>query len=243
MEQQAQRKNDQFGLLTETGPQSLMGKLMRRFWHPVALSDELAKGAAMPLRVMSEDLTLYRGESGRPYLVGGRCAHRCTVLHTGWVEGDQIRCMYHGWRYDGAGLCTEIPAEKKPRNEQVRIAGYPVHEYSGLIFAWLGEQPAPAFDLPRKHVLEDPNCTTFAKKEVWDCNWFAHIENSLDAVHVSFAHKWGKRGKFGTMINTDLIPDLAYEETSAGVRQIATRSKDNVRVSDWTFPTPRGSVR
>ena len=235
MEQQTLRKVEQFRLLTETGPATLMGKLLRKFWHPIALADEVAMGSAKPIRVLSENLTLYRGQSGQHYLVGGRCAHRCTVLHTGWVEGEQIRCMYHGWRYDGSGLCTEIPAEKQPRSRPVRIPSYPVHEYCGLIFAYLGEEPAPAFDLPRKHVLEDPANTVIAKKEVWDCNWFAHVENSLDAVHVSFAHQWGSLGQFGSLISST-VPDLAYEETSAGIRQLATRSKDNVRISDWTFP-------
>jgi 5,5'-dehydrodivanillate O-demethylase len=235
IDQQRQKRIEQFGLLTETGRDTPMGKLLRQFWHPIALADEVAKGSAKPVRVLSEDLTLYRGESGQPHLVAGRCAHRRTLLHTGWVQGDQIRCMYHGWRYDGTGLCTEIPAEKRPRTPPVKIVGYPVHEYCGLVFAYLGEEPVPTFDLPRKHVLEDAGHAVIAKKEVWDCNWFAHVENSLDAVHVSFAHQWGSLGQFGSLIS-GIIPDLAYEETSAGIRQIATRSKDNVRISDWTFP-------
>ena len=113
----------------------------------------MQKGKAQALRVLGEDLTLYRGEGGRPYLIGGRCAHRCTVLHTGVIQGDQIRCMYHGWRYDGTGLCTDIPAEQQPRTRPIKIAGYPVHEYCGVVFAYLGEQPVPTFDLPRKHIL------------------------------------------------------------------------------------------
>lgn len=212
-----------------------MGTLLRKFWHPVGLSDEIGPGKARPVRVLSEDLTLYRGASGKAHLIGGRCAHRCTVLHTGWVQGEDIRCMYHGWLYDGTGLCTEIPAENRPRLKPVRIPGYPVHEYCGLIFAYLGEEPVPEFGLPRKHVLEDKNRAVIVNKQIWDCNWFQQVENSLDAVHVSFAHIWGKVGRFGSQVTTN-IPELSYSETSAGVRQIATRSKDNIRVSDWTFP-------
>ncbi len=214
-----------------------MGRLLRRFWHPVALSRDLAAGEARPLRVLSEDLTLYRGKSGAPYLIGGHCAHRCTVMHTGVIEDEQIRCMYHGWRYDGEGLCTDIPAEKRERLNKPRIAGYPVHEYAGLVFTYLGEAPAPAFDLPRKDVLESPARHIFAKREVWDCNWFQQVENSMDAVHLSFAHLWGVAGQFGLRISGGgEIPDLAYAETSSGVRQVATRSNGNVRTSDWTFP-------
>jgi len=79
--------------LTETGPDTDMGKLLRSFWQPVAVSQTVKPGSARPLRVMDEDLTLYRGESGRAYLVGGRCAHRLTALHTGWVQGEEIRCI------------------------------------------------------------------------------------------------------------------------------------------------------
>lgn len=223
--------------LHRTGPDTLMGKLLRRFWHPVALAGSVAPGRARPLRVLSEDLTLYRGESGTPYLVGGRCAHRCTVMHTGVVAGEEISCMYHGWRYNGDGVCTDIPAEKRPRPNPLRIAGYPVREYAGLIFAWLGEQPAPEFDLPRKPTLEDPARSIFNKQEIWDCNWFQQIENSMDAVHLNFAHRWGVVGEFGGSIAAGgAIPDLAYAETESGVRQTATRSRDNVRTSDWTFP-------
>ena len=222
-------------LLPQTGADTPMGRLLRRFWQPVATSASIGRGEARELRVMGEDLTLYRGETGTPWLVAGRCAHRKSALHTGWVEGDQIRCMYHGWRYDGSGLCNEIPAEPAPRSEPVRITAYPLHEYCGLVFAWMGPLPAPAFELPRKHVLEEPGRHLVIMEQVWDFNWFQQIENSMDAVHVSFVHAWGGLGRFGEQITT-AIPQLSYAETSAGIRQTATRSATNVRVSDWTFP-------
>ncbi len=220
-----------------TSADTLMGRLLRQFWHPVALSRDLNAGSARPVRVLSEDLTLYRGKSGAPHLVGGHCAHRCTVLHTGIVEQEEIRCMYHGWRYDSDGVCTEIPAEKRERQKPPHIVGYPAHEYAGLIFAYLGKAPAPAFELPRKEVLEDSKRHVFAKREIWDCNWFQQVENSMDAVHLSFAHMWGVAGQFGSRISGGgEIPELAYSETTSGVRQVATRSNGNVRTSDWTFP-------
>ncbi len=228
-------KAERLKLLTECAPGTLMGRLLRQFWQPVALSEPLATGTARAVRIMGEDLTLFRGTSGNAYLVAGRCAHRCSVLHTGWVEDDELRCMYHGWRYDGTGQCTERPAEKRAPRELVRIAAYPVHEWHGLIFAWLGEGPAPEFELPRKPCLEDPGSFTFAREQVWDCNWFQQVENSLDALHVSFVHVWGRMSRFGEEITT-AIPKLSYTETSAGIRQIATRSRTNQRVSDWTFP-------
>jgi 5,5'-dehydrodivanillate O-demethylase len=224
-------------LLHQTTADTLMGQLLRKFWHPVALSTDLKAGSARPLRVLSENLTLYRGKSGKPYLIGGRCAHRCSVLHTGVIDDEQLRCMYHGWRYNGEGLCTDMPAEKQKRPNEIRIAGYPAHEYSGLIFAYLGAQPVPEFDLPRKDVFEDDSRHVYAKREVWDCNWFQQVENSLDAVHLSFAHMWGSAEAFGEMAaGGGEIPELEYSETASGIRQTATRSNGNVRVSDWTFP-------
>jgi len=226
---------DRLRMLTEIGRDTDMGRLLRRFWHPVAVARDLAPGKARTIRVLGEDLALYRGASGRPYLVGGRCAHRLTLLHTGWVVGEDIRCMYHGWQYDGSGRCTLRPAEDDKGPPPVRIAGYPLHEYHGLIFAWLGEGDAPAFDLPRKDVFDQPGAVVYAKAERWPCNWFQMIENSLDAVHVSFVHQAGRVGSFGAAV-TPTVPELRYLETDSGIRQIATRSNTNVRVSDWTFP-------
>lgn len=237
MEQQerATRKDARLQFIHQTSAGTPSGRLLRTFWHPVARSETIAAGAARPLRVMGEDLTLYRGESGKPYLVGGLCAHRRTVLHTGWVEGEQIRCMYHGWRYDGTGLCTEIPAEKRARREDLRIEGYPLVEYHGLVFAYMGPGEAPPFQLPKKRFLDEPGRRIISREQVWDCNWLQQVENSLDAVHVSFAHVWGKVSRFGEELST-AVPELDYRETDAGIRQTATRSRDNVRVSDWTFP-------
>jgi 5,5'-dehydrodivanillate O-demethylase len=229
------RKVANVKLLHETAAGTPMGKLLRTFWQPIARSETIAAGAARAIRVMGEDLTLYRGESGRPFLVGGHCAHRRTALHTGWVEQDQIRCMYHGWRYDGTGRCNDIPSEKTPRPDPIAIEGYPLHEYYGLIFAYLGGGAAPEFDLPRKHFLEEPGRHIISREQVWDCNWFQQVENSLDAVHVSFVHVWGKLSRFGEELST-AIPELTYSETCAGIRQVATRSESNVRISDWTFP-------
>jgi 5,5'-dehydrodivanillate O-demethylase len=236
MESGAQPKIDK-RLLHQSAADALMGKLLRKFWQPVALSTDLKAGSACPIRVFGENLTLYRGKSGKPYLIAGRCAHRCSVLHTGIIDGEQLRCMYHGWRYNGAGVCTDMPAEKKQRPNEIRIAGYPAREYSGLIFAYLGQEPVPEFALPRKDVFEDDSRHVFAKREVWDCNWFQMIENSLDAVHLSFAHMWGDADQFGMMAaGGGEIPELEYSETSSGIRQVATRSNGNVRISDWTFP-------
>ncbi len=229
------RRGERLSAMTLVGPGTEMGRLLRTFWHPVAVGRKLAPGTAQALRILGEDLTLYRSASGTPHLIGGACAHRRSVLHTGWIEGEEIRCMYHGWRYDGTGQCTQRPAERDTGTPNVRIAGYPLHEYCGLIFAYLGEGAPPAFELPRKDVFEDPTAIVYARAEVWPCNWFQLVENSMDAVHVGFVHQKGRTGTFIGAV-TQTIPELAYEETDAGIRQTATRGPGNVRVSDWTFP-------
>src|SRR5919202_4499211 len=108
---QATRKKVDHTDFVSTAPGTLAGRFMRRFWHPVYLARELPAGHPKPVRIMSEDFTLYRGEGGKAHAVAFRCAHRGTQLSTGWVEGDCLRCFYHGWVYDGSGQCVEMPAE------------------------------------------------------------------------------------------------------------------------------------
>src|SRR5579871_4176273 len=127
----------------KTGPGTLAGRYMRLFWQPVHRAQDLPVGRARPIKIMSEDLTLYRGEGGDVHLLAFRCAHRGTQLSTGWVEGDELRCFYHGWKYGPDGQCTEQPAEPEPFCGRIKIRSYPTQEYLGLIFAYLGDDEAP----------------------------------------------------------------------------------------------------
>ena len=226
---------DPFQALMECAQDTTMGILLRSFWQPISPASTVMPGQAKVLKIMGQDFTLYRGETGTAHLVDARCAHRRTLLHTGWVQGDEIRCIYHGWKYDGTGQCTQAPAETSEFARKVRIGGYPLKEYGGLIFAYLGKGAPPDFDLPRKDVLETGSAVMIARTEVWPCNWFQLVENSLDAVHVSFVHHAGTVGPFGEAVS-NAIPQLEYQETDAGIRQTATRGEKNVRISDWTFP-------
>src|SRR3954471_18262425 len=120
-----------------------MGRILRMYWQPVAMAEDVIQKKAIPTRIMNEDLTVYQGESGQYYVVDFRCAHRGTQLSTGWVEGDCLRCFYHGWKYDGSGQCVEMPAEDASSPPKVRIKSYPTREYAGLIFAYFGEGEPP----------------------------------------------------------------------------------------------------
>ncbi|HEY4134397.1 MAG TPA: Rieske 2Fe-2S domain-containing protein [Alphaproteobacteria bacterium] len=215
--------------IVRTGPGTIAGRYMRSFWQPVAVSAELPKGRAKPLRVMSEDFVLYRGESGAAQVLEPRCAHRCTQLSTGWVEGDALRCFYHGWMYDASGQCVEAPAEREGYAATVKIRSYPTREYLGLIFVYLGEGEPPAF--PRYRDLEDEGILE-SRLYFRDCNYFNNIENQADPVHVAFAHR---RSAFteGGLIG---VPRVSAEETPWGIALSAKREGVGVRVTQLGMP-------
>jgi 5,5'-dehydrodivanillate O-demethylase len=170
-----------------TGPGTLGGRYLRRFWQPVGRAQDLPAGRAVPVEIMAERFTLYRGEGGQAHLVDLRCAHRGTQLSVGWVEDDCIRCRYHGWKYDATGQCVEQPGEDQAFAARVRIRSYPVQEYLGLLFVYLGEGEPPPMkrfpDFDRPGVLEiDP-------AEVWPCNFFSRLDNVNDTYHPVFTHR------------------------------------------------------
>ena len=179
--------------LTRVGPGTPCGELMRRYWHPIAATAELDARPTRPVRLLGEDLVLYKDTSGSFGLVGARCAHRRASLLYGVPEPDGLRCMYHGWKYDGAGRCIEQPFEETVNPEarfkdKVAIAGYPVQELGGLLWAYLGPQPAPL--LPRWEPLIWENSVRDIAFAELPCNWLQCQENSLDPVHVEWLHTY-----------------------------------------------------
>jgi 5,5'-dehydrodivanillate O-demethylase len=204
------------------GPEHLAGRYLRRFWQPVYLSKSLEKRGTMRIRVLGEDYTLYRGDSGKPQIVDLRCAHRRTQLTTGWVEGDSIRCMYHGWKYESSGQCVEQPAENPPFCQKVRIGSYPTEEYLGLIFGYFGPGEPPPF--PRWPEFERPG-TVGASVLQFDCSFFQFCENVVDDVHLPFVHRLDPYLGGSTLAQ---IPEISAEETQFGMTQFGTRPGDSV---------------
>jgi len=197
------------------GPETLAGKFLRRFWQPVYCAHEILSGRAVPIRVMGENFTLYRGENGTPHLVGDRCAHRGTQLSVGWIEGDSIRCFYHGRKYDASGQCVEQPAEPKSFTSAMRIPSYPVQEYLGLIFAYFGEGEPPS--LNRFPKFEDSQYVVDAIRFDRICNYYNNIENSLDNTHVRFVHSRHRESVRDRAVTGD--PVISVEESDWGVRR------------------------
>ena len=207
-------ESDEF---VHTGPGTLAGRYLRLFWQPICCAYELKLGQALPLKILGEEFTVYRGASGAPYLVGPRCAHRGTQLSIGTVEGECIRCFYHGWKYDGAGQCVEQPAEEQLLADKVRVPSYPVQEYIGLIFAYLGEGAPPPF--PRYPRFETPEISLDVAALRRICNYFNNIDNSLDSVHVRFVHERHRDSVDDHVVLGD--PVISVEESEWGVRRYA----------------------
>src|ERR671923_517392 len=135
-------------LLTQTGPRTPCGELMRRYWQPVALSEELA-GESPPLkvRILGEELVLFRDDQGRPGLLGLHCSHRGTDLSYGRIEDGGLRCLYHGWLYDICGRVLEQPGEPGggAGRDSIKHLAYPCHEIGGVIFTYMGPGEPPLF--------------------------------------------------------------------------------------------------
>src|SRR5262245_15408883 len=131
--------------LATTRPGTPGGTFMRQCWIAVERADDLLPGRTTPIRIMSEDYTLFRGQSGKAQIVAQRCPHRGALMHLGWVEDDDIRCVYHGWKYDCSGQCIEQPAEATGFSRKVTLPVYPTREHLGLIFAYFGEGEPPPF--------------------------------------------------------------------------------------------------
>jgi len=214
-----------------TGPGTPGGEYMRRFWHPVYRSEELRPGWAKPIRIMSEDFTLYRGEGGTPHVVAFRCAHRGLQLSVGWVEGDCIRCRFHGWKYDDSGQCVEIPAEDSSTAKTVRIRSYPTEEYLGLIFAYLGEGEAPP--LPRFEDFEKGG-VSWTETYSRPCNFFNSLEN--DPLHIPFVHRESEIFRQG---QAELPVQIDAKESDWGITIYTTFSSDRHRVTQFGFPNIR----
>ena len=178
--------------LTQVGPGTPMGELMRRYWHPVAAAAELDERPTKAVRILGEDLVLYKDKSGTLGLIDRFCPHRRVDLSYGIPEENGLRCMYHGWMMDETGQCVEQPFEETVHpdgrfKEKVKIAGYPVQELGGLVFAYLGPAPAPL--LPNYDILaQREGVLREAFIAEVPCNWLQCMENSVDPVHLEWLH-------------------------------------------------------
>jgi 5,5'-dehydrodivanillate O-demethylase len=179
--------------ITRVGPGTAGGSLLRRYWHPVAAVSELtAERPLKRIRILGEDLVVYRAEGGQYGLLGEHCSHRGTSLYYGFLEDGGLRCPYHGWLYDASGRCLEQPFEpaQSLMKHTLRHPAYPAQELGGMLFAYLGppdKQPL----LPRWDILVWTHGTRKLQiRPVLNCNWLQAEENTADFVHTFFLHGW-----------------------------------------------------
>ncbi len=228
-----------------------MGELLRRYWHPVGLSQD-AGATPRRVRVLGEDLILFRDGEGRPGLVTEHCTHRGTSLYYGKVERAGIRCCYHGWLFDVAGRCVEQACEPEGgrARHKVRQPWYPLEERYGLIFAYLGpadRQPV----LPHYEALEQLEEGEFIETNdqsiggggprIIPCNWLQHYENLVDAFHVVVLHSTFSGTQF--VDSMAVMPEVEWDVSPLGVRTISRRELPSgetfLRVSEAALPTLR----
>ena len=190
-------------LVTRVGPGTACGELLRRYWQPVALLDEfdaaLASDMALrpvkAVRLLGQDMVLFRDASGAFGLLDRDCPHRGADLSFGRNEGDGLRCPFHGWKFDRQGRCLETPGEPtqpvgKRLCERITQRSYPLMLRCGVLFAWLGEPDSVPPPVAALDCFAAPASHTFAFKGLWNCNWLQAVEVGIDPVHPSFLHRF-----------------------------------------------------
>ncbi len=179
---------EQNEFLTQVGPGTPLGLLLRRYWFPVAAASDLNNTYTKKVRLLGEDLVLYRDKSGHLGLVQERCPHRGVSMVHGIPEQDGLRCQYHGWCFNSSGQCTEQPNEPEHSTfkDRIKIAAYKVQEMGGLIFGYMGPEPAPL--LPRFDGFVVDNAIRVIGQAVLPVNWLQIMENSMDPVHTEWLH-------------------------------------------------------
>ena len=251
---------EQNDLMTRVGTGTPAGNLLRNYWQPVALVDELQGPRPLkPVRLFGQDLVLFRDDTGRHGLLDRNCPHRGADLAFGRLEDGGLRCAFHGWLFDTQGQCLQTPAEPASSKlcARIRQRAYPVVEKNGILFAWLGEATPGAF--PAFDCFIAPDAYTFAFKGFLECNWLQALEVGIDPAHASYLHRFfededtsGSYGKQfrGASADSNMPitrvlrefdrPEISVERTDYGMRLIALRrisdADSHVRVTNLMFP-------
>jgi phenylpropionate dioxygenase-like ring-hydroxylating dioxygenase large terminal subunit len=240
-------------LLTRTGRGTPGGELLRRYWQPVALSEELpAEAAPRNVKLLGEDLVLFRDDKGRAGLLGIHCSHRGTDLSYGRVEDGGLRCLYHGWLYDIEGHCLQQPGEPGggEHRDAIRHPAYPCKETGGVIFTYMGPGKPPL--LPNYEFLNASTDHLYVAKIFHECSYLQANEGNIDPIHLSFLHRFlenrqeqyrGVRGaeeSHYNLVARNIAPVLDVELTDFGVRIYTVRKlaagKSYLRVSYFVLP-------
>lgn len=246
--------------LTRAGPGTEAGGVLRCYWQPAALADEVSGNRpVVPVRLLGEDLVLFRDGRGALGLIGRACPHRGADLCFGRLEDDGLRCPFHGWHFDRTGQCVAQPGEPEGSrmHENIKAVSYPVVERNGIVFAYMGPGDPPPF--PNFDCFRAPESHVFAFKGKWECNWLQAMEVGIDPAHASFLHRflededpadaYGKQFR-DTAGDTEIPmtrllrqyprPEISVEEAAHGMRIVALRhledGRTHIRVTNQIFP-------
>jgi phthalate 4,5-dioxygenase oxygenase subunit len=234
-------------LLTTVEGEAPMGQMFRRYWLPIALTEEIAEpdGAPVPVRILGEELVAFRDTNGRVGLLDAACPHRLASLVIGRNEECGIRCIYHGWKFDVDGNCTDMPTEPDDRGfkNRVKIRSYPTREAGRIVWGYLGppelEPPFPAF-----HWTAFPDELIGIAKSGYRTNYLQAIEGAIDSAHSWYLHSGSSRDwETRFAVSRDQSPRLEAENTAYGFRYAAIRvpnvdpeTTKYVRVTTFTLP-------
>jgi phthalate 4,5-dioxygenase len=224
-------------LLTRVGPRTPMGEVMRRYWIPALLSEEIPELDCAPVRVrlLGEDLVAFRDSQGRIGLLGEHCAHRGTSLFFGRNEECGLRCIYHGWKYDVDGHVLETPAEPAGSDfkNKIRHTAYPCQEVAGMVFTYMGPaEKRPLF--PRYEWVGLSQESICSVKSYLECNYLQGIEGDFDSSHTSFLHNNNLQDP--ARLKRDGAPTLDAEDASFGMRAASIRKVGAERIYVRTTP-------
>ena len=228
-----------------------VGDLLRRYWYPIAAVAELARHPTKFVKILGEELVLFRDAQGRLGVIDAYCAHRRANLAYGIAEPDGLRCPYHGWKYDHAGHCLEQPFEETVKRggfkDKIRLTHYTVEELGGLIFAYLGPEPTPL--VPRWDLLVEENSWREVGYTLTACNWLQTVENILDPVHVEWLHgvfrtyAAERTGKVEGRRKRIRHQKIAFDVAEYGIIKRRLLEGENEDADDWkighwlVFPT------
>lgn len=230
--------------LARVGPGTPGGELMRRYWIPIAPYAQLLEEDVIKVRVLGEDLVLYKDLQGRMGLIGDTCLHRCANLRWGIPDDEGLRCPYHGWLYSAEGQVLDTPLEAADSTfkDRLSIQSYPVRELGGLVFTYMGPKPLPA--LPPWDLFVWPNAIRQIGITILDCNWLQCQENTGDPLHSVWLHghmfkyvleKMGELEKragnpkhtiYGRIKTGAGVKDLYAEATEYGMEKGVVYSKE-----------------
>ena len=229
---------EQNKFFVEVGPDKPMGKLLRRYWIPFAGASELDNEATKPVRLLCEDLVVYKDLSGNYGLIDRQCPHRRADLSYGYVEACGLRCNYHGWLFDADGKCVEQPYEDLAHPEiglkdKVKIKSYPVRECAGLLFAYMGPLPAPELPVWAPFTWKG-GFREIVRSDI-PCNWFQCQENSIDPVHFEWMHdNWTQRLAGSHDYSTKHL-QVAFDELDYGFAYRRIREGQEENSPLWTI--------